>query len=185
MADVEAKFARVTSVTANSGGGETRLLSPGTANTDYKGVLIIPRGGINVGDVFRIIAWGRTTNAGMMNGTARLKLYFNPNAALNNPIADSGATGPVLTLGISNTEWHFFAQITIRTLGANVTAWCDSMFENLRPPNNDYNWMCGLGAMAIDTTVDTNKFELTANVANNGSFVLDQCSIERLPFPTG
>jgi hypothetical protein len=174
-------YQRLTPVVANAGAGETRLLSAGTQGPDWTGTLSpLPLfGNFARGWVIRINAWGTTTNTDSANGTARIKLYYNPGASLANQIADSGATRPQLTPPNEAVPWWFYGQILVQTVGASGGGWCESLFENVEDPTN-YNKMCGGGSFALNTTVGNNTLELTVNVSNHGFFVLNMCTIELL-----
>jgi hypothetical protein len=185
MANVTTKYVRLTSNTASAGGGETRLISPGTAGTNFNGSLSFGAKTLSLGDTIRIFAWGRTRNVNMAAGSARVRLYFNGGSPANlaGSIADTGAVAPpVVIQGNLTNEWNFFAQILIAEIGENGKGWCDSYVQNVENLSN-FNKMSGKAAQfTIDTTV-ANELELSALVANNGAFDLDQCTIELLPSP--
>jgi hypothetical protein len=97
MSNVTTTYARLTSVTATGGGGETRLLSAGTAGTDYNGGVSFAANTFSKGDIIRIIAWGKWTNTGTGVVQGEVRLYFNPTGALAGAISDTGAA-----VGLSN-----------------------------------------------------------------------------------
>jgi hypothetical protein len=182
MANVLTKFARLTTRTASAGGGETRLLGAGVVGTDFQGSLGFAANSLALGDIVRIFAGGTwANNNANNNGTGQLKLYLNPGAAFNNPIADTNTITNLVLYANNATplEWIFSAELTIQSTGANGTGWCDSILFN---DARGWQRMSGSGSFTIDTT-QANALDLTGTVTTQGAITLNQCSVEYLPHP--
>jgi hypothetical protein len=179
-------FVRLTQRTASAGGGQIRLLSPGTLATDFNGTLTFGAATLNIGDTIRIFAWGKTKNSSGSPGNARLRLYFNSGspANLSGEIADSGTGAQINVIAGQTNEYVFMAQILITATGDidEGEAWCDSYVLNVENPTNLNKMMGKAGSFAIDTSV-ANQLELTVTVTTQGGFDLDQCTVEYLPTP--
>lgn len=179
MAAPETWYAKTVEVSVSGGAGESRLLSQ--ANS-FAGSLTFGANSLVVGDVILLRASGRYSSSTTTQITVRLRQYFNPNAALQDPCADTGTVTNLIDT-TSNKQWHFETMLTVRTTGANATLICDGFFAAEIPTNTPPAiWFAGVAQRSIDTTVD-NTMELTVTVVGSGSFDLKQCSIEKLESP--
>jgi hypothetical protein len=69
-------YSRLTTTTATAGGGETRLLSPGSVLAlDYRGSLQFGANTLFFGDAIRVFAWGTYVNTAAAAGAARIRMY--------------------------------------------------------------------------------------------------------------
>lgn len=178
-------YTRLATVIAVPADNEKRMLTNGTAGTDYKGALAFAANTLAAGDMIRVTAWGTWKNTDLtQSGTVRVRIYFNDSnpAALNSGLLNDTTS----TLSISTSddvEWFLQADITIRLLGDVPDLHCQGLIQNVKDPNpTNFNRMSAWLSSTIDAT-DPNYVELTALVADKGEFRLRQCSIERFPNP--
>jgi hypothetical protein len=181
MADTSVlqSYCRLTDAGVVAGVGDSPLLLVGTEGTDYLGDLLFPGGTSSVGDVNRLFAWGTTIGGGSA-GSLRMRAWLNTDgSATGNPIADTGTNTPLPNVPTAATEWCFFLQFTIRSVGANATLYCDAEYYN--PNTSDRS--AGKGIFTWDSTVD-NYLNFSIQVNNVGTVTLKQCTVESLPAPS-
>lgn len=158
-------------------GGEIKLLSQGAANTDYNGSLTFGANYLNAGDIIRIIAWGEWYNSHVSTGgTVGIRLYFEDVDPPTLIIADANTSALAPNLG-NYQEWWLHAFITLRTADTqNPNAYCNCFVECVENPAG-FNKSMGRVAFTLDRTV-AQYVDLSAQVTTQGSFTLQQCSIE-------
>jgi hypothetical protein len=185
MANVTTKFSRLTSQSVNAGAPETRLLSPGALNTDFKGALNFAANTLVAGDVVRLFLGFTWTNNTGNFGNLQARVYLGTSVA---PAAPTGLIADTGTLSLQNNnpgtqEFTILVEFTIRTTGNPGTGWCDAFLIGLFPNRDSgYPWPCGKLSFNLDTTA-ANSLEVTGTVGANGSMALTQASVEYLPTP--
>jgi hypothetical protein len=115
--------------------------------------------------------------------TVQIRAYFNPGGVITGTkVADMGAI-----FLAAPSEWEFFLQLTVRSLGAMGTGkiYCDANYTNALGTTKQAN--AGLLAEANLTSTGPNVLEVSLAVAGAARpfATIENCSIEYLPAPAG